>query len=105
MRDRPGSSGGKRDSDVLFDEPFPNNEEEFGHVFEDKLIECTEVNTTVLLRFTDDDGFKSEMTKTACRYARTRTCAVMWRDHPAHEGSLVHRDLKPATSCWQPAGS
>ncbi|MBB1158653.1 type I restriction endonuclease subunit R [Amycolatopsis dendrobii] len=52
---------------------FANNEEDFGHVFdnvfEDKLIERIENDTKVLQKFTDDEIFKTDMTKIARRYA------------------------------------
>ncbi|MFD1531924.1 type I restriction enzyme subunit R domain-containing protein [Pseudonocardia aurantiaca] len=50
-----------------------NDEENFGHVFdavfEDKLIERIEDDTKVLQKFTDDTGFKAELTQLARRYA------------------------------------
>ncbi|HEX5402062.1 MAG TPA: hypothetical protein VFX16_07140 [Pseudonocardiaceae bacterium] len=50
-----------------------NSEEDFGHVFddvfEDKLIERIEDNTKALQRFSDDNDFKSELTRMARRYA------------------------------------
>ncbi|GAB2859421.1 type I restriction endonuclease subunit R [Lentzea nigeriaca] len=57
-----------------------NNEDDFGHafdeVFEDKLIEKIENNTKVLQRFSDDDVFKSELT----RIARKHAFAALRRD-------------------------
>lgn len=52
---------------------FANDEENFGHVFDDvfqdRVYERVEDNTTFLLRFADDVLFKAELTKLARRRA------------------------------------
>jgi type I restriction enzyme R subunit len=52
---------------------FANDLQNFGHVFdgvfEDKIIERIEDDTKILQKFTDDDAFKSELTRRARKYA------------------------------------